>query len=128
MKHLLISLLFTCALCVKAENPYGHYIVKYILTKDYNTVTYHPIYNPLTISHSGICVRNTNMGDKYWKTIYKGDISKKTGNTYQIFYKFYLSNQYVYFFISDMPFFRYKNTNYYVIRFDGQIQLATKRN
>lgn len=128
MKQLLIFLLCVCTLYVKAEKPYGHYIAKYIITKDYNNFNYHPIYNPLTISHTGILVRNTNAGDKCWKTEYLGPYNKKLGRTIEVFHKFYLTNQYVYFFISDRPFFRYKNTYFYVIRFDGQIQLATVRN
>lgn len=129
MKHFLFVFSFLlCTLCAKAEKPYGHYIVKYIVTKDNNIIQYHNIFNPLTITHSGISVKNTNTGDKYWQTTYQGWSDKKIGKTYEIFYKFYLPNQYVVFWISDRPFFRYNNTNYYVIRFDGQIQLATKRN
>ena len=57
-----------CTLSIGAREPYGDYISRYIVTEGYN---YHPIYNPLKITHVGIRVENTNAGVKVWEATYQ---------------------------------------------------------
>ena len=121
MKRILILITFTLYLfSVYAQEPYGDYIVRYIVTDE---TTYRPIYNPLKITHMGIRVENTNAGVKTWETEYRGvvDIHGET------FHKFYLTNQYVEFNISKRRFLGYQGKKYYAIIFDGQLQLAEPR-
>lgn len=105
---------------VNAREPYGDYIVRYIVADE---TIYKPIYNPLKITHMGIRVENTNAGIKTWKAEYRGvvDIYGET------FHKFYLTNQYVEFNISDRRFLNYHGKKYYAIIFDGQLQIAEPR-
>lgn len=121
MKRVLILIIIAFSfLLVNARQPYGDYIVRYIVT---DATTYKPIYNPLKITHMGIRVENTNAGVKTWEAEYRGviDIHGET------FHKFYLTNQYVEFNISDRRFLNYQGKKYYAIIFDGQLQIAEPR-
>lgn len=123
-------ILYSYGMPVTAQSPYGHYICRYILTKDNNKVYCHNIYNPLTISHYGIRVENTNAGVKTWKIEYKGASYKSCeimGSNKYLFHLLYLTNQFVNFWISDEPIFPLNRKSYFVINFDGQIQLAERR-
>lgn len=121
LKIIVIPMLvfFLSCLHVNAQSPFGHYICRYILTKDNSRVNYHRIYNPLTISHYGIRVENTNAGVKTWKTEYKGTFYKKIGSKLYLFHKLYLTNQFVIFWISDKPVFLLNGEKYFVIKIDG---------
>lgn len=120
---LIISLCF-CFSFIQAREPYGDYIARYIVTKD----AYYPIYNPLKITHVGIRVENTNAGTKTWIAKYQGPIRLTNTGGSERFHNFYLTNQYVEFNISDRKCAYYNGKWYYVIIFDGQIQLAEDRN
>ena len=125
MKRIIIlyfSLLI--AIIVQAREPYGDYIVRYIVT---DATTYHPIYNPLKITHTGIRVENTNAGVKVWEATYQGPIRLTNKGGSERFHNFYLTNQHVEFNISDRRFWPYKGKLYYMIIFDGQVQLAEPR-
>ena len=113
-----------CTLSISAREPYGDYISRYIVTEGYN---YHPIYNPIKITHAGIRVENTNAGVKVWKAIYQGPIRLTNKGGSERFHNFYLTNQHVEFNISDRRCWPYKGKEYYMIIFDGQIQLAEPR-
>ena len=118
MKRIFILIAFAFYIfSVYAREPYGDYIVRYIVT---DATTYKPIYNPLKITHMGIRVENTNAGVKTWEAEYRGvvDIHGET------FHKFYLTNQYVEFNISDRRFLNYQGKKYYAIIFDGQLQIG----
>lgn len=121
MKRIFILIAFTLYIfSVYAREPYGDYIVRYIVA---DVTTYKPTYNPLKITHMGIRVENTNAGVKTWEAEYRGvvDILGET------FHKFYLTNQYVEFNISDRRFISYQGKKYYAIIFDGQLQIAEPR-
>ena len=70
--------------------------------------------------------QNTNAGTKTWEAKYQGPIryhfTSPEGSVR--FHNFYLVHQRVEFNISDIPFAKYNGKYYYVIIFDGQIQLA----
>ena len=65
-KMLLFLVLSIGVLSANAREPYGDYISRYIVTFDSrtNAKSYHPIYNPIKITYSGIRVSNTNQGVK----------------------------------------------------------------
>lgn len=115
---------FLMAIFIQAREPYGDYIVRYIVT---DAATYHPIYNPLKITHTGIRVENTNAGVKVWKATYQGPIRLTNKGGSERFHNFYLTNQHVEFNISDRACVYYKGKWYYIIIFDGQTQLAEER-
>ena len=120
-RNIIIWLFFMIAIAVQAREPYGDYIVRYIVT-DANT--YHSTYNPLKITHAGIRVENTNVGVKTWKAKYQGPIRLTNKGGSERFHNFYLTNQYVEFNISDRMCASYGGKQYYIIIFDGQVQLA----
>lgn len=125
MKRSIVFCLFLLIVFgINAREPYGDYIVRYIVT---DSNEYHRIYNPLKITHVGIRVENTNAGVKIWETEYKGPIRFTDAGEDEIFYKFHQTNQYVDFYISDRKCAKYKEKWYYVIIIDGQIQLAEPR-
>lgn len=109
---------------VNAREPYGDYICRYIVTDVNGYKKYHPVYNPLKVTHYGLQVKNTNAGTKTWKATYQGTISLTNSAGSERFHNFYLVNQHVEFDISDRPVATYKGKTYYVIIFDGQWQLA----
>ena len=124
-KVLFLLVLLASALTIHAREPYGDYIARYIVTGT-GANDYHAIYNPLKITHQGIQVKNTNAGVKTWVAHYEGPIRyiNSKGAKSERFHSFYLTNQHVYFSISDSPCERYNGKMYYIIIIDGQIQLA----
>ena len=54
------------SLPINAREPFGDHISGHIVTFDSQTYSksYHSIYNPIKIAHSGIQVSNTNQGVK----------------------------------------------------------------
>lgn len=105
-------------------NPNHSYVSRYIVENSGSQPTYHSIYNPITISSGSLYVKNTNAGDKRWDIRYLGSSNTNLGGSYQSFHNFYLTNKGVNFNISDKPFYSYGGRKYYVIVFDGQMQLA----
>ena len=107
-----------------AKRPFGKYVSRFIVEKNNDRMSYRSIYNPVTITSSGIEVKNTNKGTKMWAVKYQGPI--RLTNTWgsERFHNFYLTNQHVEFNISDRSIHQYQGKSYYVIIFDGQIQLA----
>ena len=75
----------------------------------------------------GIRVANTNKGTKTWLADYRGTNWVTVSGNSEKFHNFYLTKQYVEFSISDRKFLYYNGKFYYVIIFDGQIQLAEPR-
>lgn len=125
MKRIIILIIIGFSLIqAKAREPYGDYIVRFIVT---DAETYHPIYNPLKITHAGIRVENTNSGTKYWYAKYQGPIRLTNRGGSERFHNFYLTKQHVEFNISDRKCAKYNGKWYYIIIFDGQIQLAEAR-
>ena len=114
--------MFAFALVLQAREPYGDYICRFIVTG--NPVTYHKIYNPIKITHQGIQVKNTNSGTKIWYAKYQGPIRLSNKGGSERFHNFYLTNQHAEFSISDKPIVTYQGKNFYMIIFDGQVQLA----
>lgn len=127
MNRIFLSLLlFAIFLPMTAREPFGDYICRYIVTYNYQTRAkeYHSIYNPIKITHQGIRVKNTQQGEKTWYAKYQGTtILTNTGGS-ERFHNFYLTNQKVEFSISDRKLVQYKGKLYYMILFDGQVQLA----
>ncbi len=123
----LLICLFACIFEANAQTPYGHYISRYIVIRENGGIHYQPIYNPFNISHYGIRVENTNAGVKTWAAEYEGPYNKRIGRKEYLFHKLYLTNQFVFFCISDKPIFRLNNKFYHVVKFDGQVQLAEPR-
>jgi hypothetical protein len=107
-----------------AKRPFGRYVSRFIVEKNNGRMVYHSIYNPVTITSSGIEVKNTNKGTKTWAAKYQGPIRLTNTGGSERFHNFYLTNQHVEFNISDRPIHQYQGKSYYVIIFDGQIQLA----
>ncbi len=127
MKKLLLLLMLSIGvLSVNAREPYGDYISRYIVSFDSQTCakSYYPIYNPIKITHSGIRVSNTNQGVKTWEAKYQGPIRLTNAGGSERFHNFYLTNQRVEFSISDRAIVKYDGKWYYMIIFDGQVQLA----
>ena len=118
-----ILLFFVFSIC-EAREPYGDYICRYIITIESSKIVATKIYNPLKITHQGLEVKNTNKGTKTWYAKYQGVIRITNENGSYRFHNFYLTNQHVEFSISDLPFYPYNGKKYYMIIFDGQIQLA----
>lgn len=106
--------------------PYGDYISRWIVTFNPLTKakTYLPIYNPIKITHQEIRVSNTNQGVKVWKAEYQGPIRLTNTGGSERFHNFYLTNLGVEFSISDRTITQYDGKSYYMIIFDGQVQLA----
>ena len=75
----------------------------------------------------GIRVENTNAGVKTWEAKYQGPIRITNKGGSERFHNFYLTNQYVEFNISDRKCAHYNDKWYYIIIFDGQVQLAEPR-
>lgn len=126
----LILLVFALMMVVgvaKAREPYGDYVCRYIVTYQNGTCQYYSINNPIKITHQGIQVKNTNAGTKIWATKYQGPIRLTSSGGSERFHNFYLTNQHVEFDISDRPFYTYNGKTYYMIIFDGQVQLAESR-
>ncbi len=127
MKNILITfLLLACVISIQAREPFGDYICRYIVTFDSqtNSRTYHSVYNPLKITHQGIQVKNTQQGTKTWAATYQGPIRLTNNAGTERFHNFYLTNQRVELSISDRQFVPYNGKQYYMIIFDGQVQLA----
>lgn len=125
MRKYLLCLLFSLFVVVaNAREPYGDYICRYIVTNTNSGKEYHPIYNPIKITHQGIQVKNTKQGTKIWEAKYQGPIRLTNTGGSERFHNFYLTNQHVEFNISDRPIVTYQGKNYYLIIFDGQLQLA----
>lgn len=122
-RKIVLWLFFMITIISQAREPYGDYIVRYIVTDS----AYHSIYNPLKITHVGIRVENTNFGTKFWEAEYKGAVYLTNSGGSEKFHKFYLTNQYVEFSISDRKCVSYKGKWYYIIIVDGQVQLAEPR-
>lgn len=120
-RQILLWIYSLIAIIIQAREPYGDYIVRYIVT---NATTYYQIYNPLKITHMGIRVENTNAGVKVWEAKYQGPIRLTNQGGSERFHNFYLTNQHVEFNISDRKCVQYKGEWYYIIIFDGQVQLA----
>lgn len=78
----------------------------------------------MKITHQGIRVKNTNTGEKTWAAIYQGPIRLSNNSGSERFHNFYLTKQHVEFNVSDRPIVPYNGKRYYMIIFDGQIQLA----
>ena len=125
-KLFIIIITIIGCLSIHAREPFGDYICRYIVTYDSktNARTYHPIYNPLKITHQGIRVKNTQQGTKIWAAKYQGPIRLISSAETERFHNFYLTNQKVEFSISDRQFVPYNGKQYYMIIFDGQVQLA----
>lgn len=110
---------------VFAREPYGDYVARYIVTVENGKPAYHPIYNPIKITHQGIQVKNTNVGTKTWATHYNGPVRLFFQSGRQVVtHNFTLINQHVELSISDQAIERYNGKYYHVINFDGQYQLA----
>lgn len=120
-QNIVIYLFLLISVAIDAREPYGDYIVRYIVT---DSNSYHPIYNPLKITRTGIRVENTNAGVKIWEAKYQGPIRLTNKGGSERFHNFYLKNQHVEFNISDRNCAQYKGRWYYIIIFDGQVQLA----
>ena len=125
-KMFLLLVLSVGVLSANAREPYGDYISRYIVIFDSqtNAKSYHSIYNPIKITHSGIRVSNTNQGVKTWEAKYQGPIRLTNAGGSERFHNFYLTNQRVEFSISDRAIVKYNGKWYYMIIFDGQVQLA----
>lgn len=127
MKKLVILIAFILMgiTSVFAREPYGDYISRYIVTLENGRPTYHPIYNPIKITHQGIQVKNTNAGTKIWAAYYNGPVRLFFQSGLQVItHSFTLTNQHVEFSISDQAIERYNGKYYHVINIDGQYQLA----
>ena len=127
MKKLIILFVMTLLsiTSVYAREPYGDYVARYIVTVENGKPTYHPIYNPIKITHQGIQVKNTNAGTKTWLAHYNGPVRLFFQSGRQVVtHNFTLTNQHVEFSISDQAIERYNGKYYHVINFDGQYQLA----
>lgn len=126
MKKLaLLTIMLIAAISSFAREPYGDYIARYIVVMDNGRPTYHPIYNPIKITHYGIQVKNTNAGTKTWEAKYQGPVRLYFQSGRQVVtHNFYLTNQRVEFNITDQPVEKYNGKIYHVINFDGQYQLA----
>lgn len=107
-----------------SKRSFGRYISRYIVEKNNGKMVFRSIYNPLTITSSVIEVKNTNKGTKTWAVKYQGPIRLTNSGGSERFHNFYLTNHHVEFNISDRPIHQYQGKSYYVIIFDGQIQLA----
>ena len=127
MKKLILTLIIAItAIATNAREPYGDYIVRYIV--DVQNQQYIPTYNPLKITHQGLQVKNTNAGTKTWAAHYQGRIRNAYASGAQrVVHNFYLTNQHVEFEISDQPLVKKDGKSYYIINFDGQYQLAEAR-
>lgn len=121
-KFLLLILVAAASFTALAREPYGDYICRYIVLDNGNY--FHPVYNPIKITHQGIQAKNTNAGTKTWEARYQGPIRLTNQGGSERFHNFYLVNQNVEFSISDRPVVPYNGKNYYLINFDGQWQLA----
>lgn len=127
MKRIVITLfLLIGAVIANAREPYGDYVARYIVTGNGQSIQYHDIYNPLKITHTGIRVQNTNAGTKTWATNYLGTFTMTNAGGSETFHRFYLTNQHVYFEISDRALLHLNGKYYYLINFDGQFQLAER--
>ncbi len=107
-----------------SKKYFGKYIIRYIVEKKNGKIQYQPIYNPLSISSDVIEVRNTNKGTKTWAIKYQGPIRLTNSGGSERFHNFYLTRHHAEFNISDRPIHYYQGKNYYIIIFDGQVQLA----
>ena len=105
-------------------NPYHSYVSRFIVENNGSQATYRRINNPITLTSNSLYVKNTNAGDKRWDIRYLGSSNTNLGGSYQSFHNFYLTNKGVIFNISENPFYSYGGKKYYLIIFDGQIQLA----
>ena len=124
-RNIVMWLLFMIVInTIQAREPYGDYIVRYIVM---DATDYYPVYNPIKITHMGIRVENTNAGVKTWEAKYQGPIRITNKGGSERFHNFYLTNQYVEFNISDRKCAHYNDKWYYIIIFDGQVQLAEPR-
>lgn len=125
MKRIIVLIVsIMVSISIYAREPYGDYICRYIVTFSNGEKYYTPIYNPLKITHQGIRVKNTNQGTKTWEAVYQGSIRLTNTGGSERFHNFYLNNQHVEFDISDRPIVPYNGRIYYMIIFDGQVQLA----
>lgn len=125
MKRIILALVFLIGVTtIQAREPYGDYIARYIVTRGSGQVQYHSIFNPIKITHVGIQVKNTNAGTKTWVANYQGPIRLTNAGGSERFHNFYLTNQHVEFSISDRAIVPYNGKSYYMIIFDGQVQLA----
>lgn len=124
MKKIVLVLFMIMSTVLYAREPYGDYIARYIVTTTNGIKQYHPINNPLKITHQGIRVKNTAQGTKTWEAVYQGPIRLTNEGGSERFHNFYLTNQHVEFNISDRPLVQYNGKSFYIIIFDGQIQLA----
>lgn len=122
-KVILFLLLIVVVITAQAREPYGDYVCRYIVESG----RYYSINNPIKITHYGIQVKNTNAGTKTWRANYQGPIRLTNRGGSERFHNFYLTNQHVEFSISDRPCAKYNGKNYYIIIFDGQLQLAEAR-
>lgn len=122
----LLIFLSVFAFVVNARNPFTSYSVKATSYQYGERTVFQPANNTVVVSSDKITVYGTMSGTKYWYTQYLGTATlPQWGN--KIFHKFYLTNKKVYFYVSDQKIMSgptKNSTRFYVIVFDGEIQLA----
>lgn len=127
MKQVLSTLFFLAFICVSpilARNPVGYYKVKYVAYNNNGKTDVAVSERTLRVDETRLTVLNTPQGLKYWEVNYQGKVNLSRFNNFT-FHKYYLVNKHVYCYISDDRVIEGKDGRiYYLIEFDGQVQLA----
>ncbi len=125
MRRIIVLFAITmCFVIANARNPIGYYNVKYIAYNNGGKTDLAVSKRTIYVDKHKITALNTPQGKKYWEVNYLGTVNmSKYGNF--SFHKFYLTNKGVYFYVSDEKMITGKDGRlYYLIEFDGQVQLA----
>ena len=125
MKRFILILLALMSLVIlQARNPVGYYYVKYVVYNNNGKTDLSKSERTLYLEKDKLTVLNTPQGRKNWELEYLGLVNLSRYNNFA-FHKYYLINKNVYFYVSDERMIEgYNRHVYYLIEFDGQVQLA----
>lgn len=124
--YVVLIVLMCTNFIAEARSPFTSYSIKATSYQYGEKTAFQPANNTVVVSSDRITVHGTMSGTKYWYTKYLGTTTlPQWGN--KIFHKFYLTSKNVYFYVSDQKIMSgptRNSTRYYVIVFNGEIQLA----